>query len=106
MDISKNSCEKLGFVEELIKKNAGISARIAKTGKKEKVILIMHGVKNLNELQLPRGWQFSNITAQFDGVSCQIIRKEMKKQFYYGVPIVLVENDIVLSEFTKLKNIE
>lgn len=106
MDISKNSCEKLGFVEELIKINAGISARIAKTRKKEKVILIMNGVKNLNELKLPRGWQLSNITAQFDGVSCQIIRKEMKKQFYYGVPIVLVENDIVLSEFTKLKNIE
>ena len=46
MDISKNSCEKLGFVEELIKINAGISARIAKTRKKEKVILIMNGVKN------------------------------------------------------------
>lgn len=30
----------------------------------------------------------------------------MKKQYYYGVPIVLVENDIILSEFTKLKNIE
>ena len=79
MDISKNSCGKLGFVEELIKINDETSFIIAGTEKKENVILVMHGVKNLNELKLPRGWQLSNITAQFDGVSCQIIRKEMKK---------------------------